>query len=120
MTNNFYTVQLKWTSEPNDIDIGVGKSAYIPCKAIGSPEPTIEWYRVGEKSESLGSELRFTSVIQQDAGYYECRARNGQDEDLVARIKIGVLGEYQKFLGQSSGKIKLQMFGARTRKFLHH
>lgn len=74
--------------------MSVGKPLYVPCKAIGSPDATIDWRKVGDDSVTLGSELRFASTNQQDAGYYECRAKNGNDKDLVARIKVGVMGKY--------------------------
>ena len=85
---------MKWVVQPGDIEIGVGKPLHVPCIAGGSPEPSIEWTRVGdEKTGFVGRELRFVSVSQQDAGYYECRAKNGVEKDLVARMKLNVLGK---------------------------
>ena len=51
----------------------------------------------------VGPELHFLSVREQDSGEYECRARNSVEKDLVSRIKIRVLGKYDKSLGQPSG-----------------
>lgn len=90
MTSDDFAVQLKWMAEPKDTEIGAGKPVHIACLAEGSPEPTIQWSKDGIP---VGSELRFVSVSQQDAGLYECRARNGADEDLVARIRLSVLGK---------------------------
>ena len=87
-------MQLKWVVQPGDVEIGVGKPLHIPCRADGSPEPSIEWTRVGSKgTEFVGPELRFSSISQHDAGYYECRAKNGVEEDLTSRIKLSVLGK---------------------------
>lgn len=87
-------MQLKWVVEPSDVDIGLGKQLHVPCLADAVPKPTIEWTRLGQgRRDSIGNELRFDSVKQQDDGYYECRAKNGLEEDLVARIKLSVLGK---------------------------
>ena len=70
----------------------------MACSADGQPAPKIEWTKLGagnddEKSQYFGPELRFASISQSDAGFYECRARNGVEKDLVAKIKIDVLGK---------------------------
>lgn len=75
------------------MEIAVGRPIHIPCLADGSPKPTIEWTKVGEEAAFMRSELRFTSVSQQDAGYYECRAKNGVEKDLISKIKLIVLGK---------------------------
>lgn len=88
------TVQLKWSVEPRDVDISAGSSAHIACSADGLPEPRVEWTKVGDQgNQFIGSELRFGSVRPDDAGYYECRAKNGVEKDLVTRIKVNVLGK---------------------------
>lgn len=53
----------------------------------------IEWTKLGDDHEMIGSELRFSSVGMRNAGYYECKAKNGLDEDLIAKIKLDVLGK---------------------------
>ena len=76
------------------MEAGVGKFVQVPCRAEGSPPVSIEWSKVdGDNKEARGYELSFTAVRQEDAGYYECRARNGHDKDLVSRIKLSVLGK---------------------------
>lgn len=101
------TVQLKWTAEPSaELRVPVGKQVHVPCLAEGNPQPRIEWIRLnsnrnnnnnnndgGGNQQPLGSELRFSQISQGDAGYYECHASNGVEEDLVARVKLEVLGK---------------------------
>ena len=88
------SVQLKWSQRPKDVETSAGKPVYVACSADGQPAPKIEWTKVGdEKSQFFGPELRFASIGQSDAGFYECRARNGVEKDLVAKIKIDVLGK---------------------------
>lgn len=71
----------------------LGKPLHVPCSASGLPEPKIEWTKVEENGPLLGGELRFGAISQQDTGVYECRAKNGVEQDLVARTKLTVLGK---------------------------
>ena len=48
---------------------------------------------MGETGQIFGSELRFNAVAQEDAGTYECSAKNGADKDLRTRLKLNVLGK---------------------------
>lgn len=81
--------------EPKDVESGVGKQVFVPCSADGLPKPTVEWIKVnGEDGETfIGPELRFSGIGQNDSGFYECRAKNGLEKDLVSRIKVNVLGK---------------------------
>lgn len=96
-------VQLKWLSEPNDLQASVGKSLHIPCLAEGNPMPKVNWYKnysnlsardKQQQQNSLGPELSFNPLKPNDGGEYECRASNGVEEDLVKQIKLDVLGKY--------------------------
>lgn len=91
----FASVQLKWTVEPSSLQVPVGKPVQLPCVAEGSPSPKIEWRKLDDPAGDgyLGSNLRFLSIEQKDAGNYECRATNGVDEGLSARIRVDVLGK---------------------------
>ena len=88
------TVQLKWIQEPRDVETSVGKSLHVVCSASGQPAPQIQWTRVDAKNQFIGPELSFNSIAVEDAGEYECRAKNGVEEDLVRRIRVNVLGKY--------------------------
>ena len=93
--------------EPNGtLQVQVGRPLYVPCLAAAAAElrPTIEWVKLANLEvpkqrepslKSVGHELRLNSVKPEDAGTYECRASNGLDEDLVARVNVSVLGKYQ-------------------------
>lgn len=80
-----------------------GQQVYIACLAEGNPAPKIEWYKIGDgtigesnsdrQREFLGPELRFSPAEQRHSGQYECRASNAAEEDLVAKIKLDVLGK---------------------------
>lgn len=89
-------VQLKWISEPKgDLQVKVGKPLHVPCVADGQPAPKTTWTRLDDSTPArmLGYELRFNAVSQEDSGLYECRATNGAEEDLVARVNLTVLGK---------------------------
>lgn len=89
------SVQMKWISKPNDTVVSIGRPLYVACDAEGSPTPRITWKKGPDQGQDgFGfHELRFGSVSLADAGNYECRASNGVDEDLVARIKLDVKGK---------------------------
>lgn len=89
-------MQLKWIEEPKDAEVSIGKSLLIPCLAAGGGSTAISWTRYENgMSHSYGPELRLNSIKQDDAGYYECRASNGVDKDLISKIKLNVLGKYR-------------------------
>ncbi|EPQ10482.1 Neural cell adhesion molecule 2 [Myotis brandtii] len=66
-----------------------GEEMTLSCRASGSPEPTISWYRNGkfiEESEKYilkgsNTELTVRNIINSDGGYYVCRATNKAGED---------------------------------------
>ncbi|KAI4579312.1 hypothetical protein MJG53_001186 [Ovis ammon polii x Ovis aries] len=70
-----------------------GEEMTFSCRASGSPEPTISWYRNGkfieenEKYSLRGSntELTVRNIINSDGGSYVCKATNkaGEDEKQV-------------------------------------
>ena len=90
-------VQLKWIAEPKgSLEVPVGKPLLVPCIADGQPAPRVGWSKLdsdADQARQLGHELRFGAVSQEDSGLYECRATNGAEEDLVARVNITVLGK---------------------------
>lgn len=100
-------VQLKWLVEPKgQLKVQVGRPLHVPCVADGQPAPRTTWTKLeGDTpvATQLGHELRFNAIGQDDSGLYECRATNGVEEDLAARIRLDVLGEYLQGHEISSG-----------------
>ncbi|XP_058152098.1 neural cell adhesion molecule 2 isoform X1 [Dasypus novemcinctus] len=66
-----------------------GEEITLSCRAAGSPEPTINWYRNGkliEESEKYilkgsNTELTVRNIINSDGGPYVCKATNKAGED---------------------------------------
>jgi hypothetical protein len=72
---------------PEDVVyVSLGDPIILSCLAEGTPIPEILWYRDNElvhTSPSLavandGTELRISSIRQEDIGDYTCAAKNGQ------------------------------------------
>ncbi|KAK7132379.1 hypothetical protein R3I93_018809 [Phoxinus phoxinus] len=58
----------------------VGNSVEFECHAIGDPEPTVRWSKVGgslpDHVEVKGNILRIDQVTESDSGQYRCTATN--------------------------------------------
>lgn len=62
------------------------KSAQIPCKAVGDPQPNIIWYKDGNPLQHKGKirilkngTLFIKKVKERDSGRYRCKAENKID-----------------------------------------
>ena len=70
----------------------------INCTAVGPPVPDVYWVK-GYKKVAVGqggyASLNLTSVTEEDAGEYVCKAVNYLGEDQVATKLI--------FVGKASG-----------------
>ena len=74
----------KFTLGPNMQGVERGRSALLPCKAEGSPEPTIYWLRDVKPIDMSnprysfyqGGSLQITNTDLTDQGQYECVAEN--------------------------------------------
>lgn len=86
---------MKWIQRPIDTIASVGKPVAIACQADGSPQPKVLWKRLDSPQDLAIEfrELQFREVSLQDKGLYECRATNGADEDLIARVQLDVRGK---------------------------
>ncbi|XP_070144253.1 basement membrane-specific heparan sulfate proteoglycan core protein isoform X4 [Drosophila kikkawai] len=85
---------IKIESEPIQTAL-VGAQASLYCTATGIPEPTVEWVRVDGKPLSARHRVEgrgyvvFSDIMMDDAGDYECRARNEVGEASgVATISV--------------------------------
>ncbi|KAI1289800.1 Hemicentin-1 [Halotydeus destructor] len=83
---------LKWSKEPQDEQIIVGKPVHIECFAEGSPPPRISWRRLDKVLTVENSILSSVSADQEFAGEYECTANNGQDVPLTKKINVRISG----------------------------
>ncbi|XP_023225215.1 Down syndrome cell adhesion molecule-like protein Dscam2 [Centruroides sculpturatus] len=95
----------RWISEPQDVDVRVGKPVQIECSASGFPLPKISWKRFTEDGQvmeplALQSEnvsLKLSSAGLKDEGSYICRAENGIG-GLQKIIRISILGKTRRFI----------------------
>lgn len=58
----------------------IGNSVEFECQAVGDPEPTVRWSKVGGSLPAhimvKGGMLRIEKVTEADAGKYRCTATN--------------------------------------------
>lgn len=58
----------------------IGNSVEFECQAIGDPEPTVQWSKVGGSLPAhimvKGGMLKIERVTEADAGQYRCTATN--------------------------------------------
>ncbi|KAG9509682.1 Hemicentin-1, partial [Fragariocoptes setiger] len=86
-------VPLKWKTEPMNQSARVGESISMECQAFGQPDPTISWIRLRSMATNVtiaGPVLHFSSLTQNDTGFYECIASNGIDKNLRKVIELEV------------------------------
>lgn len=58
----------------------IGNAVEFECHAVGDPEPTVRWSKVGGPLPShimvKDGMLRISQVTEADAGHYRCTATN--------------------------------------------
>ncbi|BES91158.1 Hemicentin 1 [Nesidiocoris tenuis] len=93
------TVPPEWTIEPRDVNVVVGQSVALHCKANGYPEPVVSWRKAfGKDSNQYGDKLpgtekgtlTITSATEADEGYYICEAQNGIGAGLSGTAFVSV------------------------------
>ncbi|XP_035706898.1 Down syndrome cell adhesion molecule-like protein Dscam2 [Folsomia candida] len=101
------TVQIppKWILEPRDVNVSVGHSLSLQCRAEGHPTPAITWKRAigmhpgdykdilsptGSSSPFANGTIRFDQVRKSDEGNYLCEARNDVGSGLSKVIFLKV------------------------------
>ncbi|GBP46205.1 Down syndrome cell adhesion molecule-like protein Dscam2 [Eumeta japonica] len=103
--NLYIKVAPKWSEEPKNTSLLLGKSGHVACNAMGYPQPQTHWLKRdavsdtwrpvlevaggGVLSLSNGS-LIFDRVSLSDAGLYTCHVENGVGEPLSRTIGISV------------------------------
>ena len=83
-----YVVPTMITTHPHSVNVSIGESVILSCKATGSDPIRYQWSRVnGEiSSNSKGvntSNLTISSVTEQDEDEYYCIASNGGSNGLL-------------------------------------
>lgn len=73
-----------FTVHPENLQLKTGSRAVLECQAVGTPSPTITWYRHDREIfpegrialEADSSRLVIQDVKESDSGLYVCQARN--------------------------------------------
>ncbi|KAM4885460.1 contactin-2 [Sylvia borin] len=74
--------QPDWLDVISDTEADIGSDLRWSCVASGKPRPTVRWLRDGQpltsqnRIEVRGGELRFSKLVQEDSGMYQCVAEN--------------------------------------------
>ncbi|XP_072048618.1 uncharacterized protein [Amphiura filiformis] len=84
------SAEVSFIDIPADQTIGVGLVARFPCKATGSPQPSLVWEKEGNQDMIFAGQqhgrlivtedgtLQIVDVTLEDAGHYICRAIGGE------------------------------------------
>ncbi|KAM6041185.1 contactin-2 isoform 1-T2 [Theristicus caerulescens] len=74
--------QPEWLKVITDTEADIGSDLRWSCAAAGKPRPTVRWLRDGQpltsqnRIEVSGGELRFSKLVLEDSGMYQCVAEN--------------------------------------------
>ncbi|NWZ85971.1 CNTN2 protein, partial [Poecile atricapillus] len=74
--------QPDWLDVISDTEADIGSDLRWSCVASGKPRPTVRWLRDGQpltsqnRIEVSGGELRFSKLVLEDSGMYQCVAEN--------------------------------------------
>ncbi|XP_075876111.1 roundabout homolog 3 isoform X2 [Nelusetta ayraudi] len=98
------------TEHPSDLIVSKGEPATLNCKAEGRPTPILEWYKDGERVETVREDPRSHRIIlpsgslfflrivhgrrsKPDEGVYVCVARNylGEAVSRNASLEVAIL-----------------------------
>ncbi|KJH46029.1 immunoglobulin I-set domain protein [Dictyocaulus viviparus] len=91
-----------FTTKLNDLRIAQNGPAVFSCAITGEPRPTVNWFKDGQPlpndgrfvaSETSGQyKLSLNNALPQDAGIYECVAKNAAGEARCkARLNINLI-----------------------------
>ncbi|OXB67185.1 hypothetical protein ASZ78_015826 [Callipepla squamata] len=74
--------QPEWLKVITDTEADIGSNLRWSCVASGKPRPAVRWLRDGQplasqnRIEVSGGELRFSKLVLEDSGMYQCVAEN--------------------------------------------
>lgn len=94
-----FTAPPRFSITPDDmIYVNLGDAIILNCQAEGTPTPEILWYKDANPVEpngrdvgifNDGTELRLSTIKNEDIGDYTCIARNGEGQiSHTARVII--------------------------------
>ena len=83
MENNIHSFLV--SASVNQIDnktVMEGDSVSFNCNPLGSPNPFVEWSKIGVGVVSLDRWLNITNITKADRGQYKCFANNTCGSDV--------------------------------------
>lgn len=85
------------TEHPSDLIVSKGEPATLNCKAEGRPTPTVEWYKDGERVETVREDPRSHRIILPNGSLFFLRIVHGRrskpDEGVYVCVARNYLGE---------------------------
>ena len=72
--------------------VAVGRTKILQCQALGFPQPQYRWLKDGDFISGFSSEhfYKIQSVEREDAGSYQCIAKNSVGSILSEMIPLSV------------------------------
>lgn len=89
----------RFTTQPSSSGsiVSEGRTKILQCKAIGYPHPTYKWLKDGFPISDFGNGiLRIQNTAKEDAGSYQCLAKN--DVGVIFSEKTDVVVACKNFL----------------------
>lgn len=85
------------TEHPSDLIVSKGEPATLNCKAEGRPTPMVEWYKDGERVETVREDPRSHRIILPNGSLFFLRIVHGRrskpDEGVYVCVARNYLGE---------------------------
>ncbi len=86
---------LKVEVTPKEANLVQGRDAEFKCKAVGGSNIEIIWKKIGDSLDTSrhliqGNNLLIQNAQPNDRGYFECQARNSNDETAVDYVRVEV------------------------------
>jgi len=78
--------------------VAVGRTKILQCQALGFPQPQYRWIKDGDFISGFSSEhfYKIQSVEREDAGSYQCIAKNSVGSILSEMIPLSVAWSWSR------------------------